>query len=191
MDGLGIVDVTGTVEDLARPDASQSGPTLDTNGGYVPASIMPSCMLPKLRLAYKTSYDYQLYNDMMRDWGIPNVLETSLSEGPMLDVNSSRGRAKDGTTAAGTSQELQELHSACDKCNLAKEKCSKEQPCDSVRKRRKTGTVFLCLFEQCNRTTADVGFLNRWNCYDHMRRVHAYATPYDDYKLQARAVPQL
>lgn len=50
MGSLGSLDVPKTLEDLARVNASQTSPTLDTNSGYVPALNMPSSMLPILRL---------------------------------------------------------------------------------------------------------------------------------------------
>lgn len=50
MGGLGILDVPETVEDLAGANASEIGPILAMNGSYVPASVVPSFMLPELSL---------------------------------------------------------------------------------------------------------------------------------------------
>ncbi|EED11688.1 hypothetical protein TSTA_108740 [Talaromyces stipitatus ATCC 10500] len=48
-------------------------------------------------------------------------------------------------------------------------------------------TGFLCLFEQCDRATSGRAFPRRWNCYDHMRKIHHYTGSYDDFlKSQGR-----
>lgn len=190
----------------ARANASETGPILDTNSGYVPASIMP----PELRLEDLSFHSTlnpmsslpgeQWQCTMMPDPVVPIRASTYQSE-TMGDLARSNAceRTRDGTIAAGTSRKLRKHGSACDECNLARTKCSQGQPCErcdslktscyySVPKRPKTNSVFPCLFEQCDRATADDAFPSRWNCFDHMRRIHGYAAPYDDYKLQARAV---
>lgn len=165
MSGLGILDVPETMEDLARANACETG------------VLWSQTQVPRI--------------------------SASLSEASMQDVNSGYGSTKDGMIKAGTS--LCKLRSACDNCYLAKIKCSRGQPCErchglktncyyGVQKPRnryrktKYTTGFPCLFEQCDRAASEEAFSSKWNCYDHMKRVHGYAEHYEDFKSRTSAV---